>query len=557
MPLPKSFFRRRVTGRTLALTVGIGSLALLSTGGALVRQLADLSAQDRHLYSLGYVGFQVSSVLSLGLALRYRGSVVRWGISLVYLLAVVLDLLSRWALGAGFTLGEVPLALGEFGFGNVAVALREHAPAIATALFGAGAVALWLGWSWRQHPPRGSWRTLVPLALTTAVSVAYLHASRGFRIQLEPLQRAVALLVYEHRNRLYEGPRDPARANPTAAPLAAHTVLVIDESVRYATVASPETRPRVLPFVHAHAAEAFVDLGETASATVCSRFSTHVLTAGGALGDYPDVDGHSLRRASVFAYAQKAGAHTALLYNQGRQEGLEAYFRESDLETIDLSVRTLRDRPTLPDYMADSLSLLLIDSLTRVNASTFTVVFKHGSHFNYASNYPPWAAYDQPSAAPDDRLVSDQTATTNAYHNSVRYATDRFFRQADSLFVERDILFVYTSDHGQNLFDDPDNIITHCVARRAHPSMAAVPLWLWSPRPEHVAWLRASIPAANYGHATHFAIPPTLLTLFGYEADRPPGFREPSLFEPIDTGPRKYLSGDLFGRGGSYVNDFE
>src|SRR5690606_26084870 len=128
------------------------------------------------------------------------------------------------------------------------------------------------------------------------------------------------------------------------------------------------------------------------------------------------------------------------------------------------------------------------------------------------------------------------------YRNAVHWSVDRFF--AD--FIGRADLshaaIIYTSDHGQNL---AIGSATHCSHQSAHPDEGRVPLFALTGI-EPLRQQLADAGRVNFGRASHFALFPTLIELFGYRSgDFAHGYGR-SLFEEIEQA-QDFVSGDIMG----------
>ena len=91
----------------------------------------------------------------------------------------------------------------------------------------------------------------------------------------------------------------------------------------------------------------------------------------------------------------------------------------------------------------------------------FIVLHTYGSHFNYRERYPADKAFYLPDT-PVDAEVKYKKNLLNAYDNSVRY-TDNFLARVIHLLQDRgiDAAMLYTSDHGEDIFDDDRHLFLH------------------------------------------------------------------------------------------------
>lgn len=234
---------------------------------------------------------------------------------------------------------------------------------------------------------------------------------------------------------------------------------------------------------------------------------------------------------------RQAGFSTAFISNQRRNHSFIDFFGE----TAD-SVVFIRDS------IDDSSDMLLIDRLERFiasdsNAKKFIILHCYGSHFNYRERY----TRDHARFLPDDASeasLSNRQALVNAYDNTIIFTDDLLARIIDSLdSLDVASAMIYTSDHGEDIFDDPRGRFLHAsptpTFRQLH-----VPYLIWTSDeyrslfPEKVAAASAN---SNRQIASGSTMFDTILSLAGissdkYRADRDlcsPDFRE---------SPRLYLN---------------
>ena len=124
----------------------------------------------------------------------------------------------------------------------------------------------------------------------------------------------------------------------------------------------------------------------------------------------------------------------------------------------------------------------------------------------------------------------------------MRWSVDGFFRRFFDEVDLKNTAVIYTSDHGQNLVDGH---FTHCSMENPDPREGLVPLMAITGDPVLKARF-AKGAHLNYGRASHFAITPTLLELFGYAEKDVHARHEASLLEP-DTASTAFAAGDIFG----------
>lgn len=317
------------------------------------------------------------------------------------------------------------------------------------------------------------------------------------------------------------------RPAPGAATQPLLVVLVIGESLRsdhlgingYARDTTPQLAalgPELLTFP---------DVASTANWTNQAMPAIVSLPAGPA----------GKQRASVAQTFSEAGFRTAWLSNQEPtpfSRGIDVV--EHAVNSQDFHLRT--DANLLP---------LMTSFVRQAGPRQFVVLHMIGSHIPYEERYSAASRVYRPTLRElgvDAPLPGDKAATINSYDNTV-IETDRFLaRVIDVLRAEsRPAVMLYTSDHGENLFDDQRHLFMHAQTGPTRHD-THVPLLAWmnpSYRAAHPAIeqaLRANR-QKKIGHAGMFA---TLLEIgaVDWDGSEPShSFASPSYIER----PRKVL----------------
>ena len=208
---------------------------------------------------------------------------------------------------------------------------------------------------------------------------------------------------------------------------------------------------------------------------------------------------------------REAGYHTVYLSNQQRNHSFIDFLGEQADDCLFL-------RDSHPDNAYDTdLLVPLAQKLARQKGRrTFVVLHTYGSHFSYADRYP------------DDmrEFLSDQydgakrqyrPQLINAYDNSI-CQTDLLLRRIIEQLTAHggSAAMVYTSDHGEDIFDDARHLFLHASP---FPSFwqLHVPLIVWtSPvyRQRHGA-ITSALDANRHKAAESNSVFHTLLTMGG------------------------------------------
>ena len=157
---------------------------------------------------------------------------------------------------------------------------------------------------------------------------------------------------------------------------------------------------------------------------------------------------------------QEAGFQAVWLSNQSRILSFERI-----LSTADIRYETGKDMSVTNNY-DEYLLAPLQKAFKSGMKKQFIVVHTMGSHWRYDTRYPNSFEQYTPSLGKDFTwsmiTPANRQQLLNAYDNTILY-TDYFL---DSLLttVENQhtpALVMYTSDHGENLYDDERNLVLH------------------------------------------------------------------------------------------------
>ena len=208
---------------------------------------------------------------------------------------------------------------------------------------------------------------------------------------------------------------------------------------------------------------------------------------------------------------REAGYHTVFLSNQQRNHSFIDFLGEQADDCLFL-------RDSHPDNAYDTdLLVPLAQKLARQKGKrTFIVLHNYGSHFSYADRYPDFMRefkkdqYDGAKREYRPQLI-------NAYDNSI-CQTDLLLRRIIEQLAAQggSAAMVYTSDHGEDIFDDARHLFLHASP---FPSFwqLHVPLVVWtSPmyRERHADIARC-LNANRHKQAESNSVFHTLLTMGG------------------------------------------
>jgi glucan phosphoethanolaminetransferase (alkaline phosphatase superfamily) len=245
-------------------------------------------------------------------------------------------------------------------------------------------------------------------------------------------------------------------------------------------------------------------------------FSDVASTANYTAGAVPNLVRRAVAggNASLVSVFREAGFRTAWFSNQ-----------QSDIFNPQSDLSDFSDTEWHQGFRQDLDLLPLLDScLKQCGARQLIVLHMYGSHFPYDARY---VRRDQ-VFMPIFRDVGFSTAAPqfkreliNSYDNTL-LAADRFLAGviARAKASAKPAVVLYTSDHGENLYDDERQLFMHIGP---HPSRAdtMVPMLFWAndayagAQAGKIAAMRAQLGAP----VNHLAVMPTLLDLAGIAYD--------------------------------------
>ena len=204
----------------------------------------------------------------------------------------------------------------------------------------------------------------------------------------------------------------------------------------------------------------------------------------------------------ILAAFREAGFHTVFLSNQlpnhsfidflGEQADEWAFIKTGDRnETSDKTYGHTFDKMygqgklakmDEKDNVYDADLLPILDQiLSRKHQKLFIVLHTYGSHFNYMERYPRNMAHFQPDSRSDAK-AENRRDLLNAYDNTIRY-TDYVLHSIIERLQKKGGMsaMLYTSDHGENIFDDSRKLFLHAAPRASHYELD-VPFLIWTSR---------------------------------------------------------------------------
>lgn len=180
------------------------------------------------------------------------------------------------------------------------------------------------------------------------------------------------------------------------------------------------------------------------------------------------------REKGIIEAFREAGFHTVFISNQRPNHSfIDIFGKQAD------SWRFLKEELHAGANIHDGEMLAEVDKvLAEGRRKELIVLHTYGSHYEYRERYPREMARFMPDDAVE-ASPSNRECLLNAYDNTILY-TDSVL---DALIGKlraggADAGMLYTSDHGENIFDDGNRLFLHASPR---PSLHElhVPLLVW------------------------------------------------------------------------------
>ena len=286
-----------------------------------------------------------------------------------------------------------------------------------------------------------------------------------------------------------------------------------------------------------------VNFGLAASSSNCSHYSNLILRTGLKKEEIPDYDQISLKEASIWQFAKKAGFYNVYLDAQSAEEWVnyQNFMNGNEDSFVDELIR-VRQKIA---YDSDRVAREKLINYLKQPGKTFIMLNKYGIHFPYFRSYPQEYSIFSP-ALEQGETMNDREKSLNSFMNGIRWSVDDWFKDFLSASGEfKSYVIIYTSDHGQNIVDD-GTLSTHCRPR-ANRFEGIVPMMVFSNDKEILGRFKA-VQVASYDKTSHFQVFPTLIQLAGYPESWVRSHYGPSLSEPPGTLP-EFFVGDIHGRG--------
>lgn len=225
-----------------------------------------------------------------------------------------------------------------------------------------------------------------------------------------------------------------------------------------------------------------------------------------------DDHGRIYREKGIITAFREAGFHTTFISNQRPNHSfIDIFGKEAD------EWKFIKEESKRNNMYDDEMIKTVNDIINKKRKKELIVLHTYGSHFNYRERYRPDEAVFTPDNASEAK-ASNRQQLLNAYDNSIRN-TDHFL----SLLI-RELnrsgaisAMIYTSDHGENIFDDSRRLFLHASPIPSYYELH-VPLLVWlSPSYRQMFAAEANAVGSNSRKsvATSASVFHTMLSLAG------------------------------------------
>jgi glucan phosphoethanolaminetransferase (alkaline phosphatase superfamily) len=359
---------------------------------------------------------------------------------------------------------------------------------------------------------------------------------------------AQLLLSLSHSMAQEDVVRSQVTYNDVVRPKIKKIVMIVDEATRGDYFGLNNIAYDNTPFLKKE--EGFLaNYGVAVSASNCSHTSRYLMRIGLRRDQIPDSERVADRLPTVWQYAKAAGFKTVMIDAFRKFGSYHSYMNYREAEDIEEYFATLDH----PYYKRDvSVAEKLLDVLKR-DEPMLIYVNKFGTHQPYDDSFDPDLPYDPSHLVSNLPLTQDRKAAIRDYHKALRWSADTFFEKILPALGD-DTLLVYTSDHGEALYDGAYDW-GHCTSDHnvVVQGEALVPLFVATRASELQAVFRAEA-SRSFNRVSHFHIFPTILELMGYSQSWIESQYGPSLLQVPSDGRRAFLVGNIESKSAVWVD---
>lgn len=357
----------------------------------------------------------------------------------------------------------------------------------------------------------GTWFLLVP-ASALGFTFFFVSSFTG-RVEEFPSPIAVPIQTYvaSQQATVYLGARDPLVYEGPIAAKAAKIIFIVDESVRGDYLQLNDGRFDNTPFLTSIAPR-LANFGVATSYSNCSATARMALRSGAREEDFPDPGQRLLRQPALWQFAQRAGFRTVYIDTWLSIRRMSSMLTYDELNYIDRRTGvSLSPYWEVDNRVADEIVAEL-----KSPGPALLFVEKIGVHVPYARNLPPNPGYSPARlTAGNSEPDAARASLLREYSIGIWHRVDRFFERLLPAIEGERVLLIYTSDHGQALFEGGYEA-SNCSGTNAVRGEGLVPLFVFSTDETLLKTFQESA-ARSSNRAMHSDIFPTLLWAMGFE----------------------------------------
>ena len=220
--------------------------------------------------------------------------------------------------------------------------------------------------------------------------------------------------------------------------------------------------------------------------------SVPMLLSAASAEDFPRL----FHEKGILAAFREAGFHTVFISNQLPNHSFIDFLGEQADEHYFLKTESSSKENHYDKDLLKKLDRILPEADASSSAhyryrKLFIVLHTYGSHFNYQERYPRSFAYFKPDSR-SEAMPENRRDLLNAYDNTIRYTDyilhgiverlqkwEQFQAKTEGAFRQPTSAMLYTSDHGENIFDDDRRLFLH-AAPKASDYELHVPFIIWT-----------------------------------------------------------------------------
>lgn len=183
------------------------------------------------------------------------------------------------------------------------------------------------------------------------------------------------------------------------------------------------------------------------------------------------------KEKSILDAFQEAGFYTAWFANQNSNypvtRRLSTVADKSFTNLFDVQVKDFFDGDILPEFQL---------AINEKSNKKFIIIHTLGSHFRFTSRYPKAFEKFKPvmqESGYNDLSSANKEKVVNSYDNSILY-TDYFLSEIIRKLnqTSSNTVLLYLSDHGENLFDDENQLFGHGTEKPTKYEYH-IPMFVW------------------------------------------------------------------------------